>query len=104
MRDAHRFQFHDSRLGSALHVRVQAGARKNEIIEILDDGTIKIRLMAPAVEGKANQALIDYLSRLLKVKNSAIEIVGGLRSRDKIVTVTNIGNEQLERAIRDVVK
>jgi len=99
MSDVHHFKFHDSKSGSALHVRVQAGARKNEIVEILDDGTIKVRLTAPAVEGKANQALIDYLSKLLKVNKSAIEIVGGLRSKDKIITITNLSMEQLDYSI-----
>jgi hypothetical protein len=99
MTDQHRFQFHDFKSGGALHVRVQAGARKNEISEILEDGTIKIRLTAPAVEGKANHALIEYISNLLKVNSSAIEIVAGLRSKDKLITVTNIDPEQIEQAI-----
>ncbi len=104
MADSHRFQFHDSKLGGALHVRVQAGARKNEITEILDDGTIKIHLTAPAVEGKANHALIKFLSKVLKVKMSSIEILGGIRSKDKLITITNINIEQIEQAIQKTAK
>ncbi len=103
MADPHRFQFHDFKSGGALHVRVQAGAKKTEIAEIMDDGTIKIRLTAPALEGKANHALIQYLSDLLKVKASSIEIVAGLRSKDKLVTVTNITPEQLEQIIHAAI-
>ena len=104
MVDSHRFQFHDSKSGGALHVRIQAGAKKTEIAEIMEDGTIKIRLTAPALEGKANHALIQYLSDLLKVKASAIEIVAGLLSKDKLVTVTNITPEQLEQTIHAAIK
>jgi uncharacterized protein len=104
MVDSHHFQFHDSKSGGALHVRVQAGARINEITEILEDGTIKIRLIAPAVEGKANHALIEYFSKLLDVKTSAIEIVAGLRSKDKLITVTNVSPAQIEQAIRNLLK
>jgi len=104
MADSHRFQFHDFKSGGALHVKVQAGAKKTEIAEILDDGTIKIRLTAPAVEGKANYALIEFLSKILKVKTSSIEIVGGSRSKDKLITVTNISVEQIELAIQNAVK
>jgi uncharacterized protein (TIGR00251 family) len=104
MAESHHFQFHDFKSGGALHVRVQAGAKKTELAEILDDGTIKIRLTAPAVEGKANHALIEYLSKILKVKSSSIEIVAGLRSRDKLVTVTNISIEQIDQTIHNAVK
>lgn len=104
MADLHQFQFHDFKSGSALHVRVQAGAKKTEIAEILEDGTIKIRLTAPAVEGKANHALIEYLSKIFKVRSSCIEIVAGLRSRDKLVTVTNVTPEQIDQTIHNSVK
>jgi uncharacterized protein (TIGR00251 family) len=104
MSSYHRFNFHDSESGSALHVRIQAGAKKNEVSEILEDGTIKIRLTAPAVEGKANRALKEYLSSILKVKESCIEIVGGIRSRDKLISITNINPEQMERLILDAYK
>ena len=85
-------------------MRVQARARKNEISEILDDGTIKIRLIAPALEGKANHALIEFLSKVLHVKTSSIEIVGGLRSKDKLISITNVSVDQIERAIHAAIK
>jgi uncharacterized protein (TIGR00251 family) len=100
----HRFQFHDSKFGGALHVRVQAGARKNEISEILEDGTIKIRLTAPALEGKANHALIEFLAKVLHVKTTSIEIVAGLRSKDKLISITSVNVDQIERAIHDATK
>ena len=99
----HRYRFHDSKTGGALHIRVQPGSRKNEIVEILADGTIKIRISAPALEGKANHALIEFLSQLLKVKQSSIEIVAGLRTKDKLVSITNITIDQIESVIHEAV-
>ncbi len=84
------FRLHDGKTGAAITVRVTPRASKNEIYEIMDDGTIKIRLTAPPVEGKANQALIDFLSEVLDVPKSSLEIVAGETGRDKIVTVLNL--------------
>lgn len=84
------FNLHDGKSGSAITVRVTPRSSRNEISEILDDGTLKIHLTAPAIEEKANQALIEFLARVLEVKPSQIEIVAGLMGKDKLVTVTNI--------------
>jgi hypothetical protein len=54
------FRLHDGQRGAALAVRVTPRARKNEIVEVLSDGTVKVHLTAPPVEGKANQALLEY--------------------------------------------
>lgn len=104
MGDSKSFHFHDSKSGGALHVRVQAGAKKNEITEILEDGTIKIQLTAPAVEGKANHALVEFLSKVLNVKASSIEIAGGLRAKDKLITITNVSVDQIEKIIHSTLK
>jgi uncharacterized protein (TIGR00251 family) len=98
------FKFHNSKAGSAIHIRVQPKSSKNEISEILDDGTIKIRLTAPAYEGKANQALIKFLSDLIGVPPSDIEIVAGQKNKDKLVTITNIQSTQIEKLIHNSIE
>ena len=45
-------------------VRVQARARKDEVVGELD-GVLKVRLQAPAIEGRANEALVDFLAGVL---------------------------------------
>ena len=87
MKGTRSFKMHDGKTGSALAVRVQTKASRNEIVEVLDDGTVKIRLTSPPVDGKANLALIDFLSDILEVSRSDIEIVAGLTGRNKIVSV-----------------
>ena len=83
-------QMRGGKMGAALAIRVIPGAKRNEIDGILDDGTIRIRLTAPPVEGKANSALIDFLSKVLGVRRSDIEIIAGETSRNKLVTITDI--------------
>ena len=80
----------DGHRGSALAIRVTPRAKRNEIVEVMADDTIKVRLTAPPVEGKANQALIDFLADLLAVNKSRIEIVGGSTSRDKLVSILDM--------------
>ncbi len=46
---------------SSLKIKLSPGSKKDEYIETLPDGTVKIRLKAKAVDGKANEALLDFL-------------------------------------------
>lgn len=104
MADQPKFKLHSGKRGAALAVRVTPRARKNEISEILEDGTIKIRLTAPPVEGKANQALIQFLSEILDVPARKIEIVAGETGRDKLVTVLDLDADTLNQRIADLLK
>ncbi len=90
MSDKRSFKLHDSQSGAAIAVRVTPRASKNEIFQIQDDGTVKIRLTAPPVEGAANQGLIAFLSEILDVRPSQIDIVAGFTGKDKLVTITGL--------------
>jgi uncharacterized protein (TIGR00251 family) len=70
-----------------LVVRVTPRSKRNEIVGIMGDGTIKVHLTAPPVEGKANQALIEFLSEILDVPRSHLEILSGTSSRNKRIAV-----------------
>jgi uncharacterized protein len=95
-----RFRFHDGRMGAAVAVHVTPKSRKNEISAILPDGTIKVRLNAPPVEGAANKALLELLAKVLGVRESALEIIGGEKGRDKIVSVVDLDATVVEERIR----
>jgi uncharacterized protein (TIGR00251 family) len=99
MTEKRKYHFHNGELGSALAVKVIPRCSRNEITEVMEDGTIKIRLTAPPVEGKANEALIEFLAGFLKVAPSTVEIVGGKTSRDKLVTVMNQDAVDIQKRI-----
>jgi uncharacterized protein len=94
-----KFHLHNGQKGAALAVRITPRASKNEISEILSDGTVKIRLTAPPVEGKANLALVDFLSDVLGVPPSRIEIVAGATGRDKLISVLDMDVDALHQRI-----
>jgi len=93
------FHLHDGKKGSALAVRVTPRASKNEIVEVLNDGTVKIHLTAPPVEGKANEALIKFLAEVLGVSPSRIEVVAGASGRDKLISVLEMDTATVHRKI-----
>jgi uncharacterized protein (TIGR00251 family) len=95
-----RFSLHDGKHGAALTVRVTPRARKDEIGGILADGTLRVRITAPPVEGKANEALVSFLAKVLAVRKSRIEIVAGEKGLDKIVSVLDMTSGEAEARIR----
>jgi uncharacterized protein len=77
-----------------LAVRVQPRASKTEIVGVLD-GALKVRLQAPALEDRANEALCEFLAHLLKTPKSAVRIVSGHRSRSKRVEIRGVTQQQV---------
>jgi uncharacterized protein (TIGR00251 family) len=87
------------RRGAALAIRVTPRSRRDELVEILPDQTIKVRLTAPPVEGEANQALVEFLAKVLDVSKSRIEIVAGLSGRDKLVSILDMESSEAQERI-----
>ncbi|QWD88291.1 DUF167 domain-containing protein [Polynucleobacter sp. MWH-CaK5] len=77
----------------ALHC--QPGAKKTEV-QGEHDGRLKLRLAAPPVEGKANEALIQWLSKKLEIRRTNIELLAGDLSRLKRVRVQGLTADQLK--------
>lgn len=77
-----------------LLVRVQPRASKNEIAGMMD-GALKVRLQAPALENRANTALCEFLSTLLRTPKSAVRILSGERSRIKRVEIRGVTQQQI---------
>lgn len=83
-----------------LTVRLQPGARQTRVGGRYGDQQPPVliaRVTAPAVEGRANQALIEALADSLGVKRSAIRIVAGASSRTKVVEVSGVEAAAVER-------
>jgi uncharacterized protein (TIGR00251 family) len=94
-----KFQLHDGKQGAALTVRVTPRARRTEVGGILDDGTLRVRVAEPPVEGKANKALLAFLARVLGVKKGRLQIIAGARGLDKIVTVMDLTAAEVEQRL-----
>lgn len=68
-----------------ISIKVIAGAKRNLAKE--ENGRWKIYVTAPAVEGKANKALIGFLAQHWGLRKNQIEIIQGLKSREKLVRI-----------------
>jgi uncharacterized protein len=75
-------------------VRVQPRASKDEIDGEMG-GALKVRLRAPAVEDRANEALVEFLAELLKTSRSAVRILSGERSRTKRIEIRGVTRQQI---------
>jgi uncharacterized protein len=72
-----------------LRVRVTARASRDELAG-LRDGVLHVRVSAPPVDGKANQAVCKLIARALGVGKTSVTVVRGERSRDKVVRIDGV--------------
>lgn len=89
------FKITEGKGGVVFAVRVVPRASKNEIAGVHGDA-LKVRLTAPPVEGRANEALIAFLAQRLGVRKSQVEIVAGGTSRRKMVRVSGLSTQEVE--------
>ncbi len=82
-----------------LKIYLQPKSSKNEIVGPFRDG-IKIKVTAPPVEGKANEALIRLLAKELGISMSSIEILKGHRSREKTVRISEVLDQGLMKQFK----
>jgi uncharacterized protein (TIGR00251 family) len=72
-----------------LKLRIVPNARRSEVVGVHGDA-IKVKVQAPPVDGKANEALCEFLAEQLQISPRAVEIIGGEKSRDKTVAITDL--------------
>ncbi len=75
--------------GVTFSVKVHPRAKKNAITGELGDA-LKLSLTTPPVEGRANEACIEFFARLLKVPRSSVTIASGQTSRNKVIRVAGV--------------
>lgn len=75
--------------GIILTLRISPNASKNEIIK--ENEGIKVKITAQPIDGKANKALIEFLSKQFKIPKSYFEIIRGETSKDKAILIKNTG-------------
>ncbi len=83
---------------ATLRIHVVPNAKIENVVGEHGDA-IKIKLRAPAVAGKANAALVDFLAKRLKVPVRRIVLLRGHKSRDKLVRIDGLSEEELRRRL-----
>jgi hypothetical protein len=84
--------------GASFAVRVQPRAKRNAIAGSVGDA-LKLALTSPPIEGRANQACIEFLARLLDVPRSSIQIAAGEASRNKVIRVFGLKAETVRERL-----
>lgn len=85
--------------GVLLTLHIQPGAKKTEVVGLHGDA-LKLRLSAPPVDGKANDALIAFLAARLDIPKSRLALVSGQTSRRKCVAVSDADVAEVERRLQ----
>ena len=79
-------------------MRVQPKASRNQV-DGFQEGTLRLRVTAPATEGEANAGVIALLAKSLGVSKSKVQIVRGHGSRDKLVSVDTLTEQEVRQRI-----
>ncbi len=88
----------DGNAGVTFAVKVQPRAKKNAITGQVGDA-LKLSLTAPPIEGRANDACIEFLAKLLKVPRSSVTIASGQTGRNKVIRVAGMSAEELRKRL-----
>jgi uncharacterized protein len=94
-----KYELHSGQRGSALAVRITPRASRNQIVDVLDDGTIKVYLVSDPSEDQLNTELLSYLAEVLGVPKSRVEVVAGENGRDKLVSVMDMDVETAQQRV-----
>ena len=92
------FEIHKSDQGVSFAVKVHPRAKRNAITGELGDA-LKVSLTTPPVDGRANEACIEFFAKLLNVPRSSVTIASGHSSRNKIIRVVGLSAEELRKRI-----
>ncbi|KAK8716319.1 hypothetical protein V6N13_043634 [Hibiscus sabdariffa] len=87
----------------AITIHAKPGAKSSSITDFSDDA-VGVQIDAPAKDGEANAALLDYISSVLGVKRRQVSIGSGSKSRDKVVIVEEISLQTVSDALNKASK
>jgi hypothetical protein len=90
----------ESKSGVTFAVKLHPRAKKNAITGEIG-AALKLSLTAPPLEGRANEACIEFLANLLEVPRSSITIASGQSSRNKVVRVTGLSAAEVQKRLQD---
>ena len=85
---------HKSATSVTFAIKVQPRAKRNLIVGTLGDA-LKVALTAPPVDGKANEACIEFFAKVLNVPRSSVTIAAGQTSRNKVIRVVGLSAKEV---------
>lgn len=88
----------ESAKGISFAIKVHPRARKNAITGVVGDA-LKLALTAPPIEGRANQAVIEFFTDLFAIPRSSVTIASGETSRNKVVRVVGLSKQVVEQRL-----
>ena len=88
----------DAKDGSTFAVKVHPRAKNNAITGEVGDA-LKVSLTAPPLEGRANEACIEFFAEVLNVPRSSVSIAAGQGSRNKVIRVAAVSAEEIRRRL-----
>ena len=80
--------------GLILNIKISPNSSKNVILK--DETGLKIKLTAQPIERKANKALVEFLSKQLKIPKTSIEILKGETSKEKTLLIKIFDNDKIK--------
>jgi uncharacterized protein len=94
-----KYELHSGQRGSALAVRITPRSSHNQIVGVLNDGTVKVHLVSDPSDKELNVELLSYLAEVLGVPKSRMEIVAGENGRDKLISVLDMDVETTHQRV-----
>jgi uncharacterized protein (TIGR00251 family) len=89
--------------GVSFSIKVHPRAHKNSITGTTGDA-LKLSLTAPPVDGKANQAVIEFFADLFEISRSSVTIASGESSRQKAVRIAGVNRQTVEERLVKVLE
>ena len=91
-------EIHDNAAGATFAVKVHPRAKKNAITGEVGEA-LKVSLTAPPIEGRANDACVEFFAKILNVPRSSVTIAAGQNSRNKMIRVAGLSADELRRRL-----
>jgi uncharacterized protein (TIGR00251 family) len=88
--------------GVRVRLYVQPNGRKSEVLGEFD-GALKIRVQAPPVEGKANEAVETFVAKLFQVSRRDVSLLRGQQSRSKQLEIRGLDVETAQELVRKII-
>jgi uncharacterized protein (TIGR00251 family) len=79
-----------------INVQVQPNAGRSQVVSFVG-GVLKVKIAAPPVEGKANKKLVEFLSEMLDISKSQINIVKGASGKNKVIEIDGLDVAEVKR-------